>query len=73
MVDQLLIFSDKCEFKASLDAEMKRIRDLGIGVRKKQKQAEIITRTEEEILWERPSRRQKSSGIETIIGLYFAL
>ena len=36
-------------FRTSLDAEMKRLQQLGVGATKKQ--AEILTELEEEILW----------------------
>ena len=38
------------EFRASLDAEMKRLQSLGVGATKWQ--AETLTEDEEEILWE---------------------
>ena len=47
------IFKDLAftDFRASLDAEMKRLQEKGLG--SKLKQAEPITEKEEEILWEK--------------------
>ena len=63
-------------FRTSLDAEMKRIQQLGVGATKKQ--AEILTELEEEILWERGLLGDHSPQmlLDTIVfytGLYFAL
>ena len=41
--------SDFSEFKATLDAEMKRLQSEGIGSKKKQ--AEVLTQDDEELLW----------------------
>ncbi len=43
--------SDFAEFKASLDAEMKRLQSNGTGSKKRQ--AETITLEEEELLWQK--------------------
>ena len=46
-----LIFSATVTFKASLDAEMKRVQSK--GTRSLKKQAEVITKGEDELLWKR--------------------
>ena len=72
------IFKDQgfSEFRRTLDAEMKRLRSLGLGTTVKQ--AEPITNEEEDRLW---SQRKLGSGtpqslLDTMVfmcGLYFAL
>ena len=64
------------EFRASLDAEMKRLQAAGIGTNKKQ--AEPLTAEEEETLWQRGLLGDETPQtlLDTIIfmnGLYFAL
>ena len=64
------------DFRATLDAEMKRLQSLGIGSKKKR--AEILTEEEEEILWKQDLLGDKTPRtlLDTIIfynGLYFAL
>ena len=64
------------DFQATLDAEMKCIQSLGIGVQKRQ--AEIITEEEEEIMWQKGLLGDSSPQVllDTMVyccGLYFAL
>ena len=64
------------EFRASLDAEMRRLQKKGLG--SKTKQAEPITEDEEEVLWEKGLLGDHSPQalLNTIVymnGLYFAL
>ena len=51
------------------DAEMKRLQSLGIGAKKKQ--AEVLTETDEDLLW-----AKGLLGVDTVVfynGLYFVL
>ena len=64
------------EFRASLDAEMRRLQKKGLG--SKTKRAEPITEEEEEVLWEKGLLGEHSPKalLNTIVytnGLYFAL
>ena len=64
------------DFRASLDAEMKRLQSQGIGSKKRQ--AEVLTVEEEEVLWEKGllGDATPQSLLDTIVfynGLYFAL
>ena len=64
------------EFRATLDAEMKRLQRLGIG--SKTKQAEPLTEEEEEILWQKGllGDHTPQALLNTMVfmsGLYFAL
>ena len=64
------------DFRATLDAEMKRLQVKGIGSKKKQ--AEPLTEQEEEILWEKGmlGDANPQTLLDTIVfmnGLYFAL
>ena len=68
--------SDFCDFRASLDAEMKQLQAMGIG--NKNKQAEILTVENEEILWSKGllGDHMPQSLLDTIVycnGLFFAL
>ena len=72
------IFKDAefSEFRASLDAEMKRLQGEGVGSQKRQ--AEIITPAEENRLWEKGllGERTPQTLLDTMVfywGLYFAL
>ena len=72
------IFRDEefAEFRASLDAEMKRLQSQGIGSKKRQ--AEILTEDEEESLWQKGllGDATPQSLLDTVVfynGLYFAL
>ena len=72
------LFNDPgfASFRASLDAEMKRISGAGIGSKKRQ--AEIITEEEEELLWGKGVLGDETpqSLLATMVfynGLYFAL
>ena len=74
----MAIFKDSAftEFRASLDAEMKRLQEKGLG--SKHKQAQLITEEEEEILWEKGELGDHTpqSLLNTIVymnGVYFAL
>ena len=63
-------------FRASLDAEMKRLQ--AQGIRSKKRQAEILTVEEEDILWEKGlfGDHTPKSLLDTIVfynGLYFVL
>ena len=63
-------------FRASLDAEMKRLQGEGVGSTKKQ--AEVLTEAEENMLWEKGLLGDDSAQalLDTIVfctGLYFAL
>ena len=63
------------DFKAFLDAEMKRLQSQGIGSKRK---AEVLTVEEEELLWEKGvlGDATPQSLLDTIVfynGLYFAL
>ena len=71
-------FSDPtfASFKASLDSEMRRLQEKGAG--SKNKQAEVLTEEEEEILWEKGllGGATPQSLLDTMVfynGLYFAL
>ena len=64
------------EFRASLDAEMKRLQSLGVGATKRQ--AEALTEDEEEILWEKGllGDATPQTLLDTMVfccGLFFAL
>ena len=68
--------ADFCDFRASLDAEMKRLQSLGLGSNKRQ--AEIITVEEEDTLWQRGLLGDSSPQalLDTMVfycGLNFAL
>ena len=72
------IFKDSqfSEFRSTLDAEMKRLQAKGFGT--KQKKAEPITETEEDVLWEKGelgehTPRALLNTIFYMTGLYFAL
>ncbi len=64
------------DFRASLDAEMKSLQGQGIGY--KTRQAEVLTESEEELLWQNVilGDATTQSPLDTIVfynGLYFAL
>ena len=68
--------SDFADFKASLDAEMKRLQSEGTG--SKTQQAEVLTEAEEELLWQRGllGDATPQTLLDTMVffnGLYFAL
>jgi len=68
--------SDFVDFKASLDAEMKRLQSEGIGSSKRQ--AEVLTQEEEELLWQKGllGDATPQTLLDTMVfynGLYFAL
>ena len=72
------IFKDPffAEFRSTLDAEMKRLQQLGIGSKKKQ--AEPLTDEEEEVLWQKGllGDHTPKALVNTMVfmnGLYFAL
>ena len=67
---------DFADFKASLDAEMKRLQSKGLGSKKRQ--AEVLSESEEELLWQK--KLLGDSTLQTLLdsmvfynGLYFAL
>ncbi len=75
---QIDFFKDDefADFRASLDAEMKRLQSQGIGSKKRQ--AEVLTEDEEELLWKKGllGDATPQSLLDTIVfynGLYFAL
>ena len=64
------------EFRASLDAEMKRLQGQGVGTKKKQ--AQILIEENEELLWTKGLLGDSTpqSLLDTLIfynGLFFAL
>ena len=68
--------SEFTDFKRSLDAEMKRLQSKGLGSIKKQ--AEVLTRDDEEKLWSKgllgdTTPQQHLDIVIFYIGLYFAL
>ena len=68
--------SDFVDFKASLDAEMKRLQSEGIGSSKRQ--AEVLTQEEEELLWQKGllGDATPQTLLDTMVfynGFYFAL
>ena len=68
--------SDFADFKASLDAEMKRLQSEGTG--SKTRQAEVLTEEEEELLWQKGllGAATPQTLLDTMVfcnGLYFAL
>ena len=68
--------SDFITFKASLDAEMKRLQSQGIGTKKRQ--AEVLSEEDEDSLWGKGLLGDKppQSLLDTMVfcnGLYFAL
>ena len=68
--------SDFTEFRATLDAEMKRLQALGVGSKKRQ--AEPLTEEEEEVLWQKGllGDHTPQALLDTMVfmnGLYFAL
>ena len=75
---ELDIFKDVefCDFRGTLDAEMKRLQEQGVGSVKRQ--AEILTEADEETLWEKGLLGDSTpqSLVDTMvfyIGYYFAL
>ena len=72
----LFVDSEFATFKASLDAEMKRLQGQGIGSKKRQ--AEALTLDEEDMLWEKKLLGDSTPQalLDTMVycnGLYFAL
>ena len=68
--------SDFADFRATLDAEMKRLQSLGLGSKKKQ--AETLKELEEETLWKKGLLGDSTPQVllDTMVfmnGLYFAL
>lgn len=64
------------DFRASLDAEMKRLQNQGIGSKKQQ--TKVLTEDEEELLWQKGLLGDATSHslLDTILlynGFYFAL
>ncbi len=64
------------EFRASLDAEMKRLQSQGVG--SKRKQAEVLTESDEQLSWQKGllGDATPQSLLDTVVfycGLYFAL
>ena len=75
---ELDIFKDAefCDFRGTLDAEMKRLQEQGVGSVKRQ--AEILTEADEETLWKKGllGELTPQSLVDTMvfyIGYYFAL
>ena len=64
--------SDFSDFRASLDAEMKRLQDKGIG--SKRKQAQILTVENKETLWSKDLLGDKTpQSLLVYVGLFFPL